>query len=101
MGKPSLNDLIPNTLESDTDTISIGRAVELLLRHSGIESCRLTPGKDFSVPVAHSLTLKFLEHCCDILEYSIHRNYLDNALTIVITLQVGVAINTIITNFEQ
>ena len=86
MGKLTPEHLIP--ILPDSDTISITEAIRLLLRHSGIESCRLTPGKDFYVPVPHSLTLKFLDYSCSILEYSLDKQEMDNCLSIVITLQV-------------
>ena len=92
MGHPSLDGLIPTqSTHPESQSIPIREAIRLLLRHSGVESCRLSPGKDFGSPVPHNLSLSFLEHCCDILEYSIANKQLDNALTCVITLQVGVA----------
>lgn len=92
MGQPSQSDLIPALTEGSPETIQIRKAIQLLLRHSGIESCRLSPGKDFGSPVTHNLSLSFFSHCCDILEYSIAHDQLDNALTCVITLQVGAAV---------
>ena len=92
MGQDSLEKLIPTSQEEQTsETIPIEEAIVLLLRHSGMESCRLTPGKDFGTPVVHSLSLSFLTHCCDILEHCIARDQYENALANVITLQVGVA----------
>lgn len=56
-----------------------------------MESCRLTKGKDIGEPITHNLSLSFLKHAVTILQYSVDRDQLDNALSCVITLQVGVA----------
>ena len=53
-------------------------------------ACRLTPGKDLEYPIAHNLSLTFLSHYITILQYTVSHDQLDNALTCVITLQVGV-----------
>lgn len=91
MGQDSLEKLIPTSQEEQaSETITIQEAIVLLLRHSGMESCRLTPGKDFGIPVVHSLSPSFLTHCCDILEHCITRDQYDNTLANIITLQVGV-----------
>ncbi len=86
MGKSHLKDLIPD--HTDSDTVSITEAILLLLRHSGIMSCRLTPAKDLSLPVPRSLLLAFLDNCCSILEYCLNNKQIDNCLSILITLEV-------------
>ena len=58
-----------------------------MLRHVGIESCRLVPGCEFSTTVVHNLPLSFLEQCCDLLKYSLEEGNWDNALAVVVTLQ--------------
>ena len=85
MGKSCLKDLIPDL--PDSDTVSITDAILLLLRHSGIMSCRLTPAKDISLPAPRSL-ISILDNCCGILEYSLDHNHIDNCLSIIITLEV-------------
>ena len=60
-----------------------------------MESCRLTPGKDLGYPIAHNLSLTFLSHCITILQYTVSHDQLDNALTCVITLQVGVVMGVV------
>ena len=89
MNHPSLSSLIPPSPTADAPgTILLRDAIDLLLRHSGIESCRLVPSRDFSDPITHSLSLKFLRHCCIILEYSVEEKSWNNALASIITLQV-------------
>ena len=56
-----------------------------------MESCRLTRGKDVGQPIAHSLSVSFLTHCVTILQCTVEQEQLDNALSCIITLQVGVA----------
>ena len=58
-----------------------------MLRHVGIESCRLVPGCEFSTTVVHNLPLSFLEQCCDLLGCNLKEGSWDNALAVVVTLQ--------------
>ena len=56
-----------------------------------MESCRLTRGKDVGQPIAHNLSVSFLTHCVTILQCTVEQEQLNNALSCIITLQVGVA----------
>lgn len=87
LGKTDITELIPS-LQADQGTILVSEAITLMLRHIGIESCRLVPGSEFSMTVVHSLPLTFLEQCCDLLDYSVRKENWENALAIVITMQV-------------
>lgn len=87
LGKSDITELIPS-LQADQGTIPVSEAITLMLRHIGIESCRLVPGSEFSMTVVHSLPLAFLEQCCDLLDSNVHKENWENALAIVITMQV-------------
>lgn len=87
LGKSDITELIPS-LQADQGTIPVSEAITLMLRHIGIESCRLVPGSEFSMTVVHSLPLAFLEQCCDLLDSNVHKENSENALAIVITMQV-------------
>ena len=87
LGKTDITELIPS-LQADQGTIPVSEAITLMLRHIGIESCRLVPGSEFSMTVVHSLPLGFLEQCCDLLDCNVHKENWENALAIVITMQV-------------
>ena len=87
LGKTDISELIPS-LRANEDTIPVSEAITLMLRHIGMESCRLVPGSDFSTSVVHSLPLLFLKQCCDLLEYSICGKNWGNTQAIIITLQV-------------
>ena len=67
--------------------MSVSEAIGLMLRHIGMESCRLVP--EFSTMVVHSLPLSFLEQCSELLECSLKDQAWDNAQAVIITLQVG------------
>ena len=93
LGKENLEDLIPSSTstgstssEASSPTISVSEAIGLMLRHIGIESCRLVP--EFSTTIMHSLPLAFLQQCCDLLECSIQEKNWSNTQAIIITLQV-------------
>ncbi len=87
LGKADITDLIPPSLPSGApDSISISEAITLMLRHIGIESCRLIP--EFSTTVVHSLPLAFLEQCVELLDYSIQDKSWGDAQAVMITLQV-------------
>uniref|UniRef100_A0A1X7UQ08 HECT domain-containing protein n=1 Tax=Amphimedon queenslandica TaxID=400682 RepID=A0A1X7UQ08_AMPQE len=73
--------------DKENDDIIVEDVITLLLRHSGMESCRLTRGKDIGQPIAHNLSLSFLKHTVTILKYTVDMDQLDNALSCVITLQ--------------
>ena len=93
LGKNNIKDLIPpveENQENSHSTIHVSEAITLMLRHIGIESCRLVPGFEFSTTVVHSLPLSFLEQCCDLLECSLEEKSWANALAVTITLQVHV-----------
>ena len=93
LGKSSIAELIPPPLTPNqphpysSNTISVSEAISLMLRHVGIESCRLVPGSEFSTTVVHNLPLSFLEQCCDLLRCSLDEKSWDNALAVVVTLQ--------------
>ena len=87
LGKESIEELIPSS-PTESDSISVFEAISLMLRHIGMESCRLVP--EFSTTVVHSLPLAFLEQCCQLLEYSVEDQAWPNAQAVIITLQVGV-----------
>ena len=93
LGKSSIAELIPPPLTPhqphpySSNTITVAEAISLMLRHVGIESCRLVPGCEFSTTVVHNLPLSFLEQCCDLLRCSLKESSWDNALAVVVTLQ--------------
>ena len=93
LGKSSIAELIPPPLTTHQshshppNTISVSEAISLMLRHVGIESCRLVPGCEFSTTVVHNLPLSFLEQCCDLLKCSLKERNWDNVLAVVVTLQ--------------
>ena len=93
LGKSSITELIPPPLiphqphPYSSNTITVAEAISLMLRHVGIESCRLVPGCEFSTTVVHNLPLSFLEQCCDLLRCSVKEGGWDNALAVVVTLQ--------------
>ena len=94
LGKSSITELIPPPLTPhqpphpySSNTITVAEAISLMLRHVGIESCRLVPGCEFSTTVVHNLPLSFLEQCCDLLRCSVKEGGWDNALAVVVTLQ--------------
>lgn len=87
LGKDSIQDLIPSCPPSSTvDTISVSEAISLMLRHVGMESCRLVP--EFSTTVVHSLPLTFLEQCCELLSCSVEEEVWSNTQAVIIVLQV-------------
>ena len=63
-------------------------AIKLLLRHIGIESCRLVPGYEVSSTISHGLPLVFLRQCCDLLDSARAEGDWGNCQAIVITLLV-------------
>ncbi len=69
-------------------TLCVSSAISILLRHIGVESCRLVPGLEFSTLVVHSLPLSFMSQCCDLLESSVHVESWGNVQPIIVTLQV-------------
>ena len=85
LGQPSVDALIPFSAHP-SDTITVSQAISLMLRHIGMESCRLVP--DFSTTVVHNLPLAFLEQCCRLLQCSLQDQAWDNAQAILVTLQV-------------
>ena len=88
LGKKGVSDLLP-PLKSDQTSIPISEAITLMLRHIGVESCRLVPGYEFSNVVVHKLSLAFLRQCCDLLECNVKEENWGNVLPVIITLQVG------------
>ena len=92
LGKASIAELIPPSLTPhqphpySSNAISVSEAISLMLRHVGIESCRLVPGCEFSTTVVHNLPLSFLEQCCDLLKCNLKDGSWDNALAVVVTL---------------
>ena len=92
LGKDSIHDLIPPSPpppgSEGAESTTISEAISLMLRHIGMESCRLVP--EFSTTVVHSLPLAFLDQCCHLLECSMQDLAWGNAQAVIITLQVGV-----------
>ena len=64
----------------------------MLLRHIGLESCRLVPGREMRGVAPHSLPLSFLEQSCDLLESSLAGGDWENCLALVLTLLVCVCV---------
>ena len=91
LGKASIEDLIPSL--SGSKTMSVSEAISLMLRHIGMESCRLVP--EFSTTVVHNLPLSFLEQCAELLDCSLKEQAWANAQAIIITLQVSVNVHTV------
>ena len=60
----------------------------MLLRHIGIESCRLSPGAETRDVVPHNLPLSFLEQSCDLLGSALAARDWDNCQALVVTLLV-------------
>ena len=60
----------------------------MLLRHIGIESCRLSPGAETRDVVPHNLPLSFLEQSCDLLGSALVARDWDNCQALVVTLLV-------------
>lgn len=85
LGRLELN---RDTAASDPNTMCVSSAISILLRHIGVESCRLVPGLEFSTLVVHSLPLSFLSQCCDLLESSMAAESWGNAQAVIVTLQV-------------
>ncbi len=75
--------------EDNSHTLCITSAISFLLRHIGVESCRLVPGLEFPNLVLHSLPLSFLSQCCDLLGSSVAVESWGNVQVIIVTLQVG------------
>lgn len=69
---------------------SVSEAIRLLLRHIGIESCRLVPSSQMRSVIPHNLSLVFLEQCCDLLSSAVTENDWENCQAIIITLLVSV-----------
>ena len=67
----------------------VSEAIKLLLRHIGIESCRLVPGFEIGNTVSHNLPLVFLGQCCDLLDSSVREREWGNSQAIIITLLVS------------
>lgn len=90
-----LGPLEPNeatALEQNGDTpqtLRVSSAISILLRHIGVESCRLVPGLEFSTVVPHALPLSFMSQCCDLLESSVHVASWGNVQAVIVTLQVS------------
>ena len=70
-------------------SFSVSEAIRLLLRHIGIESCRLVPGGDHRGVVPHNLSLTFLEQCCDLLESAMATRDWENCQALTVTLLVS------------
>lgn len=88
LGKASIEELVPpSPPQSGVDAISVSEAISLMLRHIGMESCRLVP--EFSTTVVHSLPLIFLDQCSQLLECSVRDELWSNAQAVIITLQVS------------
>lgn len=87
MNHTSLPAFIPPPTTSST--IPLSEVIELLLRHSGIESCRLASSRDLGSPISHNLSLAFLENCITILQCCVKECHWNNALANVITLEVS------------
>ena len=96
LGKACVEELIPATSppsssssssSSKPATLPVSEAIALMLRHIGIESCRLAPGFEFTMVVVHSLPLSFLRQCCDLLEAGVAEGAWSNVQAVVVTLQ--------------
>ena len=74
-----------NVLELDRKSISVPGAISLLLRHVGIESCRIVPGP--GAAVSHTFPLSFLRQCCDLLACGVEERCWDNVGAVLMTLQ--------------
>lgn len=68
---------------------SVSEAIRLLLRHIGIESCRLMPSSDMKTAIPHNLSLAFLEQCCDLLSSAMTGHDWENCQAIIVTLLVS------------
>ena len=79
----------PSSSPVPADRLPISRAISILLRHIGVESCRLVPGLEFSTLVVHSLPLSFLSQCCDLLKRGVGLSEWGNIQAVIITLQVS------------
>ena len=70
----------------------MSEAICLLLRHIGIESCRLVPGSERRggvIHVSHNLSLSFLEQSCDLLSSAMANRHWENCQALIITLMVS------------
>ena len=88
MTEGSIEKLIPAISCGQVDSINVGEAVALMLRHIGIESCQISPVNGMGTYMTYSLPLVFLEQCCDQLKWSMEEKSWSNVQAIVITLQV-------------
>ena len=86
MNHGSVSSLIPSPSQGAASTLR--DTIDLLLRHSGMESCRLVPSQAFSRPVEHNLKLTFLRHVLSIVQCSVEEKSWNNVLANIITLQV-------------
>lgn len=100
LGKSSIEDLVPPPppSQSKDESMSVSEAISLMLRHIGIESCRLVP--EYSTTVVHSLPLAFLEQCCELLDCSVKEEAWGNAQAVVITLEVGKELPSTVSTFS-
>ena len=97
MNHDSVSSLLPSPSSQDT-AITLRDTIDFLLRHSGMESCRLVPSQAFFHPVDHCLYLSFLTHVLSILHCSVEEKSWNNVQANIITLQVGIAIACPVTN---
>ena len=67
---------------------SVSEAIRLLLRHIGIESCRLVPSCDMKTVIPHNLSVVFLEQCCDLLSSAMADHDWENCQALIVTLLV-------------
>ena len=87
---PHPSPFLSTSLSLSLSLLLVSEAIRLLLRHIGIESCRLVPSSEMRSVVPHHLSLVFLDQCCDLLSAAMSEGDWENCQAISVTLLVSV-----------